>query len=93
LLKIEIAKIISHQKSNQNDSRVSYQNQRNENFNRNFQQEANKNREYAYQERSPTFSSRVRVSQDERNRSNDFDTQYYSPDKNHLKGKGHAAQM
>jgi hypothetical protein len=82
-----------YEKQNQNDSRTSYPNQRSENFNRNFQQEANKNREYAYQERSPTFSSRVRVSQDERNRSNDFDTQYYSPDKNHLKGKGQHARM
>jgi hypothetical protein len=82
-----------HEKQNQNDSRTYYPNQRSENFNRNFQQEANKNREYAYQERSPTFSSRVRVSQDERNRGNDFDTQFYSPDKNHLKGQGHAAQM
>jgi hypothetical protein len=82
-----------HEKQNQNDSRTYYPNQRSENFNRNFQQEANKSREYAYQERSPTFSSRVRVSQDERNHGNDFDTQFYSPDKNHLKGQGQRAQM
>jgi hypothetical protein len=82
-----------HEKQNQNDSRTYYPNQRSENFNRNFQQEANKSREYAYQERSPTFSSRVRVSQDERNHGNDFDTQFYSPDKNHLKGQGQRARM
>jgi hypothetical protein len=82
-----------HEKQNQNDSRTYYPNQRSENFNRNFQQEANKSREYAYQERSPTFSSRVRVSQDERNHGNDFDTQFYSPDKNHLKGQGQHARM
>jgi hypothetical protein len=82
-----------HEKQNQNDSRTYYPNQRSENFNRNFQQEANRSREYAYQERSPTFSSRVKVSQDERNRSNDFDTQFYSPDKNHLKGQGQHARM
>jgi hypothetical protein len=85
-----------YEKSNQNDSRVSYPNQRNENFNRNFQQEANRNRGYTYQdkhERSPTFSSRVRVSQDERNHDTDFNAQYYSPDKNHLKGRGQTARM
>jgi hypothetical protein len=85
-----------YEKVNQNDNRVSYPNQRNENFNRNFQQEANRNRGYTYQgkhEQNPTFSSRVRVSQDERNENTAFNAQRYSPEKSHLKGRGQTARM